>query len=108
LIELHVSEAAALAVVEQADYYQQASDVALAHRWEDAVVQIIHSLLKWPESGTLCRFRPAALRDLRWIPVPGFPRHMVFYRYLDREKEIRIVQVMHGARDLETLLDEDV
>ena len=30
------------------------------------------------------------------------------YRYLDRDKAIRVVQVMHGARDLETLLDENV
>ena len=72
------------------------------------MVQIIQSLLKWPERGTPCRFRSAALRDLRWIPVPGFPRHMVFYRYLDREKAILVVQVMHGARNLETLLDENV
>jgi len=68
----------------------------------------IHSLLNWPERGAACRFRSLALAGLRWIFVPGFPKHMVFYQYLPGEKAVRIVQVLHGARDLETLLSEDV
>jgi plasmid stabilization system protein ParE len=32
---------------------------------------------------------------------------MVFYRYLRQEQAILIVQVLHGARNLETVLDED-
>jgi toxin ParE1/3/4 len=108
VIELRISEAAALSIVEQADYHEQASDRALAQRWEAAVDQAIHSLSNWPERGAACRFRSAALTGLRWIFVPGFPKHMVFYRYLPEEKAVRIVQVLHGARDLETLLNEDV
>ena len=108
MIELRISEAAALSIVEQADYYEQASDRALAQRWEAAVDQAIHSLLNWPERGAACRFRSPALTGLRWIFVPSFPKHMVFYRYLPEEKAVRIVQVLHGARDLETLLYEDV
>ena len=107
MIELRISEAAAHSIIEQADYYQQASDVALAQRWEDAVDRAIRSLLKSPERGAPCRFRSAGLNDLRWILIPGFQKHMVFYRFLDSEKVIRIVQVMHGARDLEALLDKD-
>jgi hypothetical protein len=37
VIELRISEAAALAIVEQADYYEQAADLACAQRWETAV-----------------------------------------------------------------------
>jgi plasmid stabilization system protein ParE len=33
---------------------------------------------------------------------------MVFYRYLSLEDAILIVQVLHGARNLETILDEDL
>jgi hypothetical protein len=39
LIELRISEAAALSIVEQADYYMQASNVALAQRWEEAGIR---------------------------------------------------------------------
>jgi plasmid stabilization system protein ParE len=44
---------------------------------------------------------------LRWIFIPGFPKHMAFYRYLRQEQAILIVQVLHGARNLEIILDED-
>ncbi len=107
MIELRISEAAALSVIEQADYYRQAADTYLAERWEEAVYRAVNSLLNWPERGASCRFRDPALTGLRWIFVPGFPKHMVFYRYLPREQAIQIVQVLHGARNLETLLDEE-
>ena len=107
MIELRISEAAALSIVEQADYYQQTADLSLAQRWEAAADQAVHSLLSWPERGAPCRFRSPALAGLRWIFVPGFPKHMVFYRYRSQEQAILIVQVLHGARDLETILDEE-
>ena len=106
-MELRISEAAAVSIVEQADYYEQASDRALAQRWEIAVDEAVHSLLSWPERGALCRFRSASLVDMRWIFVSGFPKHMVFYRYLPHGQVILIVQILHGARNLEALLDED-
>lgn len=108
MIELRVSEAAAISIVEQADYYQHASDLALAQRWESAVTRALRSLLSRPETGAPCHFRSQFLEGLRWMQVPGFPKHMVFYRYLPDEKAIVVVQVLHGARNLETLLDKDV
>lgn len=107
MIELRISEAAALSIIEQADYYHQVSDLALAQRWEQAVDQAVNSLLSLPERGTPCRFRSPALAGLQWIFVPGFPKHMVFYRYRSQEQAVLIVQVLHGARDLETVLDEE-
>jgi plasmid stabilization system protein ParE len=71
-MELRVSEAAAVSIVEQADYYRQASDLALAQRWETAAEQAAHSLLSW------------------------------------QERAILIVQILHGARNLETILDEEL
>jgi plasmid stabilization system protein ParE len=91
VIDLRISETAALSIVEQADYYLQASDVALAERWEQAVDQTIQSLLNSPERGARCRFRSPALAGLRWIFVPGFPKHMVFYQFFPGEAAIRII-----------------
>jgi plasmid stabilization system protein ParE len=107
VIELRISEEASLSIVEQADYYQQTADFALVQRWELAVDQAVNSLLILPERGAPCRLRSPALADLRWIFVPGFPKHMVFYRYLPQELAILIIQVLHGARNLETLLDDE-
>jgi plasmid stabilization system protein ParE len=104
---LRVSEAAALSIMEQADYYLEASDAGLAQRWEEAVDKAVHSLLNWPERGALCRFHSASLDGLRWISITGFPKHMIFYRTISQEQTILIIQVLHGARNLETILDED-
>ena len=105
MIELRISEAAALSIVEQADYYEQTASSDLARRWEIAVEETMLSLLQLPERGAHCRFRSPILTGLRWIPVSGFPRHMIFYRYLAREEAVLIVQVQYGARDLEAIFD---
>ena len=63
MIDLIISEAAALSIVEQADYYEQAAELALAKRWEEAVDQAVHSLLTQPERGALCRFRSPPFLD---------------------------------------------
>ena len=107
MIELRISEAAALMIVEQADYYRQASDSTLAERWESAVDQAARSLLNMPDRGAPCRFRTPALAGLRWVFVPGFPKHMIFYRYSAQDDVLLIVHVLHGARNLEALLEEE-
>ena len=106
MIELHISEAAAYSIIEQADYFQQSANLSLGQKWESAVDEAVHSLRQWPKRGALCRFRSTVLTGLRWILVPGFSKHMVFYRYLTNEEVVLIVQVLHGARNLAILLDE--
>ncbi len=49
------------------------------------------------------RARPELLTDLRSLP---FGRYVIFY--LPRKRGIEVVRVLHGARDLKPLFDEDV
>ena len=107
MIDLRVSEAASLAILEQAEYYRQVSDDALALRWEAAVDQAARSLLAMPERGSRCRLLAPELSGLRWVPVPGFPKHMIFYRFEPDSDTILIVHVLHGARDLQAILGEN-
>ncbi len=106
MIELRISEIAALSIIEQADYYRATLDDALAERWESAVDAAIRSLLQFPERGAPCRFRSASLTNLRWIFVTEFPKHMIFYSYEREQGVLLIVQVLHGARNLEAVLLE--
>lgn len=106
MIQLRVSEAAALSIIEQADYYRAKANDTLALRWESAVDEAVHSLLNSPERGAPCRFLSTSLAGLRWIFVPGFSRYMLFYRYVAEEKAIVIIQVLHGAQDREAAMDE--
>jgi toxin ParE1/3/4 len=104
-MRFEVLEAAALAIVEQADYYELKSGPALSRRWEVAVDEAIRQLLQWPESGALARFRSPNLTEIRWIAVPGFPKHLIFYRYRTKAESLLVIHVLHGARDLEAILD---
>jgi plasmid stabilization system protein ParE len=95
-MRLRISEAAAHSILEQADYFRETVDDPLAIRWETAVDQAVQSLLSFPERGAPCRLESPDLAGIRWIFVPGFSKHMVFYRYLSGEDEILIVQVLYA------------
>ena len=44
------------------------------------------------------------LAGLRCVRISGFPRYLVFYRSL--EENIEVVRVLHGSRDIKTILEE--
>ncbi len=61
-------------------------------------------LLEHPELGPLRAFDRRDLSGLRSLPVHGFEKHLVFYR--PTKEGIEVVRVLHGARDLGTILDD--
>ncbi|MGA8875055.1 MAG: type II toxin-antitoxin system RelE/ParE family toxin [Candidatus Korobacteraceae bacterium] len=65
-----------------------------------AIDREIRGLARRPLIG---RARPELLTDLRSLP---FGRYVIFY--LPRKRGIEVVRVLHGARDLKPLFDEDV
>jgi toxin ParE1/3/4 len=61
---------------------------------------IIETPLRWAPYG----FTHPKLRDVRKRAVLGFDRYLVFYR-IDADM-VEIVRVIHGARDIPSLLDD--
>jgi toxin ParE1/3/4 len=59
-------------------------------------------LAEMPGQGA--RFAPEipAMADLRFFPVPRFKKYLVFYRSV--EGGIEVLRVLHGARDIPSLL----
>jgi plasmid stabilization system protein ParE len=104
---LQVYESAALSIVEQADYYLEKSGENLASRWAASIDEAIGSILKWPEIGAQCRFRSELLAGMRWISIPGFPKHMIFYRYNSLEHTVSVIQVLHSARDIQSIFGDE-
>ena len=98
---LILSDAAVADILEQADWYVAQSGETLANRWEKAVTKAVLRVISRPASGTPCRFQSPELHGVRRATIPGFPKHLLFYRF-DGE-EILILRVVHGARDLERL-----
>ncbi len=99
---LVLSDAAAVDILEQAEWYREQSGPALAKRWEKAVGSAMLRVVKNPIAGSPCTFRPAELRGVRRAPIRGFSKHLLFYK-ID-QNEIFLLRVLHGARDLESLL----
>jgi toxin ParE1/3/4 len=89
-------------ILEQADWYDLQSGPALAKRWERAVTSALLRIAKNPSAGTRCTFRRGELRDVRRTTIAGFSKHLLFYRF--DGTEMFILRVLHGARDLESLL----
>lgn len=98
---IQFSDIAISDILEQAEWYEQAEDRRLVTRWEKAVTSTLTRIRRAPQSGALCRFNASELAGIRRMPVAGFDRHLVFYRY-DREV-VFVLRVVHGARDLEGL-----
>lgn len=73
-------------------------------RWRTAVVESINSLRTLPERGSPGGFKADAIRDLRRLGIKGFPKHLIFYRFIAASNTLIIVSVTHGARDIESLL----
>jgi toxin ParE1/3/4 len=100
--KLVLSDAAALDIAEQADWYHERSGSKLARRWERAVASSLIFLAKSPRLGARCRFKAIELQEVRRISISGFPKHLIFYRVTSAE--LLVLRVLHGARDLEALL----
>jgi toxin ParE1/3/4 len=98
---LIVSDSAVADILDQGDWYALQSGPRLSNRWERAVTNSLLKLTKHPRTGSLCKFKVEEIRDVRRTPIPGFPKHLIFYR-IDNE-EIFILRVLHRARDLESL-----
>lgn len=80
-------------------------DRGAAERVLEAVRATFDQLAQQPECGVRYPTRSARLRDLRMLPVHGFPNYLVFHR-LDTEA-VRILYVVHGARHLPRLFRRD-
>jgi toxin ParE1/3/4 len=58
-----------------------------------------------PGLGTRWASDRPRLAELRFFPVTGFPNHLLFYRPL--ENGLELVRVLHGARDIASLLEAE-
>ena len=103
-LKLIVFARAAHEITEQAAYYRERANVALAERWRTAVRNSIRPLRHFPESGSFFETQMPALTGMRRLRIEGFPNHLIFYEFDAPANTVWIVSVLHGARDLETLL----
>ena len=91
---------------DQAEYLAQSGGKSRASQFQQAAEQAFERLAAWPQMGAPYRTPNPELSGLRTWPVPGFPKHRIFY--LPRADGVEVLRVLHGARDLAYLLDQDL
>jgi plasmid stabilization system protein ParE len=79
-------------------------DPAVAERFLDALAATLIELLENPWIGRPRDMERSELTRVRSFLVRGFESHLVFYRPLDSDAGIEVLRVLHGARDLGSLL----
>lgn len=94
----------------RAELYDQAEYISvdnedLSRRFLAAADATFADLLSSPGLGRVRELRAARLRGLRSWRIRGFENWLVFYRVT--EEAIEVVRVLHGARDVDAVLDEN-
>jgi toxin ParE1/3/4 len=68
-----------------------------------ALERVRLTLADLPEMGRVYDLGKRELKGLRVLPVPDFPKFLVFYVYREPEEEVEIFRILHGARDIPSL-----
>jgi toxin ParE1/3/4 len=84
----------------EAGLYIAEGNPEAADRFHDALNKTLQRLLQHPQLG---RARPELGRELRSFP---HRQYVIYYRPTDRGVEV--VRVLHGARDIPPLFEEDL
>jgi plasmid stabilization system protein ParE len=79
----------------------------LVQRWRQATTKAIRSLLTMPERGSLVDPDDHELAHVRRILIEGFPKHFIFYRSEPGSGTVIILRMLHGDRDVLSLLKDD-
>ena len=61
----------------------------------------------WQDLDDLAAFiqKDSPQAAIRFLEKKGFPKHLIFYRPIDHG--IEVVRVLHGARDIEAVFEDD-
>jgi toxin ParE1/3/4 len=90
-------------IIDIATYIAQDS-LSASDRFVAAVERTVARLAEHPFAGTPYPLTHPDLADIRTVAVTRFRRYLIFYRVIDGE--VQLVRLVHGARDIPTLLAE--
>lgn len=102
---LIITDPAMRDLVELGAYFEREGGEELSLRFKTSAVETAKTLQQWAEAHPL--YDEPTLRELglRKVAVSGFKNHLIFYRI--EEQYVRLVRVLHGARDLPEALQEE-
>lgn len=92
-------------LIDLATYIAQ-DNLDVSDRFLVAAEATFKQLAKAPAMGRICQFVHPSLTEIRQISIKGFNKYLIFYRIT--ESEVDILRVIHGARDIEAIFNEDL
>ena len=103
-LSLSILPAAENDLSEIGDYFDERNDT-LSHKFYGQFWKTVQTLARSPALGERCRFRNPATKDMRVWQVDGFSNYLIFYR--QGGDQLEILRILHGARDYETIFNEE-
>jgi toxin ParE1/3/4 len=102
---IRLSRAARADLIEITTYFLEQSEqsLSLARRFLLSFEETARMLAKYPKIGRPVEFLQD--RQMRHLAIRRFDRYRIFYE--ERADAVRIVRVLHGARDLASILGEE-
>ena len=101
----HVRPAADRDLDDPAAYLAREASLETALRFYDASSTTFGKLVEMPGLGERGKTSNPRLEGLRVWRIEGFENHLIFYRPVD--DGIEIVRVLHGARDIDSVLESE-
>jgi toxin ParE1/3/4 len=92
-------------IIEAAYYIAEHGSLDASDRFLEAAEDTFRQLATMPGMGLMREVRNPVLAGMRQWRVRGFEKYLIFYRVT--EKAVEILRVLHGARDLDSLFDEE-
>jgi toxin ParE1/3/4 len=92
-------------LVDHFDYLEEHGSIRIANRFLFAAGQTMEILAQFPFSGTPQETKRTELAGMRKKRIKGFLNHLIFYFPLS--DGIDVVRIIHAARDLERLFEEE-
>ena len=87
-------------------YLEEHADLTTAERFLSAAESAFSDLAAMPGMGKRRETGNPAFAELRQWPIRGFENYLIFYQ--PTEGGIVVVRVLHGARDIDRVLDEEL
>jgi plasmid stabilization system protein ParE len=79
---------------------------AAADQVTEAITETFDLLASQPMLGTTQHFVRRILRGIRMFTVTAYPNYLIYYRPLLNDAGVRILYVLHAARDAATYVHE--
>ena len=88
-----------------AAYLEEHANLSTAERFLDVAEDAFARLAAMPNMGRRREMRSTRFAALRQWPIRNFENYLIFYQPI--ENGIEVLRVLHGARDIDRILEEE-